>query len=215
MNPSIEEIVSSLRIKEKKQQLLKNKERILHLKYQMSQLTFNRTVGIYAFTIDEMEYLIHETKKCSDEKRHELYAKIKELEAKAISMQEDPLIKQYIELRDEYVKLLFDNDYFVTVNIGLREELSKIGVPNIYVAQHEYNHDKNIVDKSPLENETDKKDLVIILPEHDMQSFRDYRHFYNKTSFRYLEELSRDCSFDIKGKNLGKIRILSLIKKVG
>ena len=213
MGLDIEEIVSNLRIREKKQQLLKNRDRILHIKYQMSQLTFNRTVGLYAFTIDEMEYLIHESKRCNDEKRHELYAKIKELEAKALSMQEDPLVKQYIELRDEYLKLLFDNDYFVTVNIGLREELSKIGVPNIYVAQHEYDHDKNIVDKSPLVNESDKKDLVVILPVYNMKSFRDYRHFYNKTSFRYLEELSRDCSFDLKGKNLGKVRTLSLEKK--
>lgn len=213
MNKDIKDIVLSLRIKEKREELQKNRDRIIHLRYLMSQLTFNRTVGLYAFTVDEIDYLIADSKKCDEVKRKEIYSKIKELESKALKLQEDPEVQKYAELRDEYYRVLFDNEYFLTVNIGLREELSKIGIPNIYIKQHDYDHDKNIVDKSPLIDEFTKEDLVVIYPYYKMESFRDFRHFYSKTSFKYLEELSKDYSFDVEGKRIGKVRTLSFKKQ--
>ncbi len=206
MNNQIKDIVLSLQINEKRQELLKNRDMLIHLRYLMSQLTFNRTVGLYAFYLDEIEYLMQKYKK-----GEAVLPKIKEIDEKALALQDNEEVKKYMLLRDEYYRILFDNDYFLTVNIGLREELSKIGVPNIYIRQHELDYDKNIVDQSPLKEEYSKRDLTIVSPVYDMQSFRDYRHFYNKTSFKYLEELSRDYSYDLEGKRIGKV----LIKKVG
>ena len=66
---------------------------------------------------------------------------------------------------------------------------------------------KNIISKKSLNQEYNKREIYLISPIYNMDSFRDFRHFYNKTSFHYLESLCEDYSFDINNKNLGKIKV--------
>ena len=95
------------------------------------------------------------------------------------------------------------------VNIDLRRELSRIDTPNIFIAQSEYDFDKHIIDGSPLISSImlNEKDITIVSPIYEMESNRDFRHFYNKTSFKYLEGVCEDYSLDLEGKKLGKIKI--------
>jgi hypothetical protein len=211
MNSEIKDIVDYLGIREKKKQLDEGKERLFKLKCEMSRMTFDRKVGLYVYYLDEIHYLVELIKDCDSEKREKYFEKLRELDKKLSSQQNDPDIIKYNELRDEYLKLLFNNDYFTTVNIGLREELSSLDLPPIYVEQSHFDHDKHIITKEPLKA-IDENDAIYVDPLFDLESIRNYRHFYNKTSFKYLEGLCNDYSFDLKGKDLGKVRIRTLRK---
>ena len=210
MNSDIKDIVYSLDIPNKKKKLEYNKERLFKVKCEMSRMTFDRKVGLYAFYLDEMHYLIG-LLETDGVNRDKYLSKLKELDEKLKPYNSDPDIKRYNELRDEYYRILYDHDYFFTVNIGLREELSKIELPKIYVEQSHFDFDKNIVDKSPLAP-LDENSSTFVEPLYYMESIRDYRHFYNKTSFKYLEQLCEDFSFDLESKDLGKVRIRRLRK---
>jgi hypothetical protein len=212
MNKYIRDIVYSLDIPEKKKELIENRERIFNLGRKMSKMTFNRTVGMYAFYLDEIQYLIAESKKCETSEAKKILLKVKELEEKALVLLRNPEVEEYDRVREEYYKLVSNNEYYLTINIGLREELSKIGVPEIYIEQHEYDYDKNIVDSSKLKNDFSGTPITIISPVYEMKSFRDFRHFYNKTSFHYLEEVCRDFNYDLEGKRLKGINIRTLKK---
>ena len=58
MKNEVKEISEKLRIKELKSELLNNRERIFKIRCMMSRLTFNRTVGLYASYLDEIDYEI-------------------------------------------------------------------------------------------------------------------------------------------------------------
>ena len=202
MSNDLKYVVDLLKIHEKKEKLVKERERLFDIKRQMSKMTFNRNVGLYGFFMDEMDYLMSELN-TTDDNRNEIIGKIRDLRDKTAILLEDEEVKRYAKIRDEYYHLLFDNDYFITVNCDLRRFLTVIGVPNIYVSQGE--DTKNIVYKN-LKN-TDKH-YYLISPVYDMESLRDFRHFYNKVSFRYLEELCDDYSYRLDGKKLGKVKII-------
>ena len=67
MSNTIQKIVSDLEIAKKRETLYQNREQILHLNYQMSNLTFHHSVGRYAYLLDEIEYLTSQLKKCKKE----------------------------------------------------------------------------------------------------------------------------------------------------
>ena len=54
MNSDIKDIVESLKIHEKKEELKNKKEKLYNLSSEMSRMTFNREVGLYAFYTDEV-----------------------------------------------------------------------------------------------------------------------------------------------------------------
>ena len=200
----IKNIVKSLNIEEKKKELLISRKKLFNLKVQMSKLTFDRTVGLYGYYLDEMMYLILKSKNSSNT---DIFNKIKKLETKAKELEIYDSVKEYGALRDEYFKTLDDSDYYKTINIDLREKLSELEIPNIYIEQSKYDYDKNIISKKALNEEYNKREIYLISPIYSIDSFRDFRHFYNKTSFHYLESLCEDYSFDINNKNLGKIKV--------
>ena len=214
MNKEIKSIVESLEIQKMKMELLDNKKRIFQIGREMSKLTFDREVGLYAFYTDEMDYLIKQISGATSEEREKIFKKLKEIDAKASQLLSNPKVIEYGKLRDEYYNLLFNNDYFVTVNIELREELSnKMELPPIYVEQSHFDYDKHIIDKTPLiPHFIDENKSTFVEATYDLKSFRNYRHFYNKVSFKYLEELCRDYSFDLEGKKLGRVQIRNLKK---
>ena len=179
MKNEVKEISEKLRIKELKSELLNNRERIFKIRCMMSRLTFNRTVGLYASYLDEIDYLGTKRFEVDEATWLKTLEKIREYDKKARLLESDPEVQLYSNLRTEYIDLLLNSEYY-------------------------------IVDKSPLVNESDKKDLVVILPVYNMKSFRDYRHFYNKTSFRYLEGVSEEGSFVVDRKRLGKVRTITM-----
>ena len=52
----IEEVVNQYNIKEKKEQIKENREKITHLKKLMSDLKIHRNVAIFADAVDKMGY---------------------------------------------------------------------------------------------------------------------------------------------------------------
>ncbi len=214
MDNEIREIVERLKIKEYKEGYLNNQERLFKLERLMSTMTFDREVGLYAFYMDEINYLIKELVDSEPSIREKICEKINALEIKANELGKKSKVQDYIMLRKQYFNISFNNkyydNYFKLINITLREELSKLKKNDIYIAQSKYDYDKNIIDLSSLTFDKLEKGTILIEPVYDMESFRDFRHFYNKTSFKYLEGLTEDYSFDLEGKNLGKVKIRKL-----
>ena len=194
MNTDIKYIVNALDIHSKKNELLENRKKIFYITCKMSKLTFDRTVGLYAYYLDEIEYLSLSNNLTN-------LNKIKDLELKISKLPKNKGIDEYKNLKYEYYKLLQNNAYFIAINIDLRNKLSELEIPNIYIKQHECN--KNIIN-----GECNYcNDDILISPINEMESNKEFRHFYNKTSFHYLEQLCDDCSFDLNSKDLGKIKI--------
>ena len=50
---------------------------------------------------------------------------------------------------------------------------------------------------------------TVIMPNKELKSRKKARHFYNKTSFKYLEALINDSNYSLEEKNLGKVKILT------
>ena len=115
---------------------------------------------------------------------------------------------QELALLEEYIK-----KYYITINIILRKELLDHGIPNIYVFQGVLDKDndlklyRNIVSPNSVKTELDDEDIGLY-PAHDIESQRDYRKFYNRLSFRYMEGLTRDYSFDLDSKNIKNAKVL-------
>ncbi len=212
MNKDIKYVVESLEIPQLKKQLQEDRKRLFELKCEMSRLTFDRNVGLYAYYVDEMDYLITKLENNTPEKVKEIMSQIKQLEFQAMQLTSYPGVCEYSALRDEYYELLLKNDYYLAINMGLRERLPHfVEMPKIYIEQSHFDFDKHIIDGSPLKP-IDENDAIVIDPTYYMESLRDYRHFYNKVSFKYLEQLCEDYSFDLEGKRLGKVRIRGLKK---
>ena len=212
MNKDIKYVVESLEIPQLKKELQEDRKRLFELKCEMSRLTFDRNVGLYAYYVDEIDYLITKLENNTPEKVKEIMSQIKQLEFQAMQLTSCPGVSEYSMLRDEYYELLLKNDYYLAINIGLRERLPQfVEMPKIYVEQSHFDFDKHIIDGSPLKP-VDENSSIVVDPLYYMESLRDYRHFYNKVSFKYLEQLCEDYSFDLEGKKLGKVRIRGLKK---
>ena len=212
MNNEVKEIVNSLGINEVKEELKDNREKAFKLKCLMSRMTFDRSVGLYAFYNDKSICLAEESVTVDDNKKEEIYRELEDLEKKMKELEKHPKVLEYKKAFSEYYYLLSNEfEYYTLVNIDLRRELSKIKTPNIFVAQPDFNFDKHIIDSSPLLSSimVNERDIRIIEPVYKMESNRDFRHFYNKTSFKYLEGVCEDYDLDLGDKKLGKVRVKS------
>ena len=208
----IERIVNELEIKQSKELLEESKKKIFANEREMAKLTFNIDVGRYAFDLDEFDYyssMISKTKKI--EKANELFKKLTDINSRIINCKKTSDIEKYDNLKSEIISLRRDcKIYYRLINNELREYLKSYDIPDIYVYQgkidDKYDYCKNIL--SPDIVSTCNNNDNIVYPEYDIKSNRDLRHFYNKVSFKYLEELTKDYSYKLEGKNIGKVRIL-------
>ena len=163
-----------------------------------SELTFDRRVGLYAYSFEK--YLCLMLNEESDEKE------INKLLDTMNSLEEIEGVQEYLRLRgkNDLLKIKIDN-YFRDVNIGFRRKLSDLELPSIYV----YGKDKFIhIIESEKELSIPKSNDTLVYPYYNLTSLRDLRHFYNKLSFHYLDSMIDDYSFDIKSKKLGKIKVV-------
>lgn len=205
----IKTIVEELGITEKRNRLIKNTYEMMSTKSEMSKLSFTREVGLYVYDCDKLSFLLENPQ----EKDQTEITRLQE-ETKTLSTRSDVMI--YIHLEEYLEQLKKENqEYYKSIQIDLRKELMEIELPEIYVYQGAFKDDSNfklsrhiIVPGSVIAyyNENSETTVYPLIP---IKSQRDARHFYNRTSFHYLEEVTKDYNFDLKGKNIGKTKILS------
>ena len=181
-------------LKEKGERIASNRRRITHLKKKMSDLKIDRDVAIYAAALERIAY------------GEEMLSYF----ALTISLSSNPNVIEYSNLRKEILEL--ENqivEYYRNIQIGLRNRLTYTETPDIYVYYGTSDNQiltKNIITSEIIELDPEK---TTIFPQAELKSKRKLRHFYNQTSFKYLEELSKDNSFSLEEKNIGKVRVLT------
>ena len=182
----IKTIVDKCQIREKKEQFFKTKEELFALERAMAKLTLDWEVGTYVHNF-ESTAIMPET--------------------------DNPKIREYQELRSYYLHLKETlGNYHKSINVDLRKELASIDMPDIYIYQKHY--------KFPMYHHIILPNLIVLIipklsngqheavfPEYELNSARENRHFYNKTSFAYLEALTKDYDFNLENKKLGKVKI--------
>jgi hypothetical protein len=209
MNKRIKEVVDRLEINNLREEYYNNQRKILELRYEMNRMTFNLNVARYAWYLDWINYFYDELfePNCN---RVELNKKIQEYLDLAKELEIFPEVKDYKLLREEYKRLTNNHAYYQTINIDLRQELIEhTDIPRIYIRQHVTEYDKNIVDNDSCFDHIDGEPITTIYPVSKMKSKRDFRHFYNKTSFKYLEQVSQDCDYSLDNKRLGHVKVLT------
>ena len=207
MNDKIKRISESLKIQKEKEKYLDSKKTIFKLQREMSDLTLDFEVGRYVHYLEMYLNILDNLKPDSDKRLVQEFIKARN---QFFDLKTNENIEKYMFLKYELIILNENlNKYFKLININFRNELiNNYLVPDIYVYCGK-SHDtlyKNIIDPDNLligENESTK----YIYPYYDVNSKRDLRHFYNKISFKYLEQLSNDYDFNVDNKVLGKIRI--------
>ena len=189
MDKRIKEIVKHYHIDEKRANNIKNKERMFILEREMAKLTLNYTVGTYVHLLENYN--------------KEDYDKLK-------WMEKNLNIVKYLELKREYMYLLSKRgEYEKSINVDFRNAFREYKTPNIFIYDGNVGNlstAKNVILPEINEIYRDSKD-TIIYPYYPLDSNREYRHFYNKASFKYLEGLSQDFDFDLSNKKIGKVRI--------
>lgn len=200
MNKHIKELVNFHEISEKRDRVKQNRLLILRLHRDMSDLKLCRNVCLYAYDLDKLEY-------CDDLEKSILKEEMRILERDKDVIMYKTLLNHVNRLEEEI------KEYYKTINIDLREGLMMLDYPDIFVNQGYVDSTKtdkfarNVVIPGSL-IVYDEYDDVLIDSYKELDSKKRKRHFYNQVSFRYLEELSKDYSFDLDGKRLGNVKIL-------
>jgi hypothetical protein len=203
----IKTVVETSEIKEKRSIVKVNREYIAYLKSKMIELERFKKVKQYKKYILRLKELSSNySKKHMKEIRH-IRNELKRLE-------EDERVLLYKSCYNEVCFL--ENrikNYYLTMNVNLRRELISMDLPNIFVYQGLLDHDsdmklyRHILIPNTVKIGMDEDD-TIIYPVEELKSNREYRKFYNRVSYRYIEGLSEDCSFSLEGKKLTKVRVV-------
>ncbi|MBQ6477270.1 MAG: hypothetical protein IJI43_02410 [Bacilli bacterium] len=184
-------------LREQKEEIIKNKKTMLSIKKEMSDLTTNQNVAIYAHALEEM-IECHRVKPYLDV---------------ATKFKDDEIVQKYIRLRRKLNKL--ENE-IIEYNIKIQKELKRSINKKMNTATYIYygrDENNNIVTRCATSEELSllKNNKEAVLPTKELKSKRKIRHFYNRVSFKYLEELTQDNSFSLEGKDLGRVK--KLVKK--
>lgn len=184
------------RLREQKEKIIANRNEILHIKKKLSDLKLNHNVATYAYSMDKITW----------KEEVDKYLKITE------DLKKDEEIQEYIKLDNQLKSLEQEKiNYYKDIQITLKDEINKRNKPTPFVY---FNEDKkNIITRDITSSQLSILELnnEVVLPPKELKSKRKRRHFYNRVSFKYLEELTNDNDFSIENKNLGNIK--KLIKK--
>lgn len=205
----IKNIVNDLDIPTKREKLQSAKLEIQNIKVAMSNLTLNRDVAKYAYNLDKMLQIINLRTK-------EAYHQMKQLREEMYYLEIIPEVVEYQRLWARIKELEQSiSEYYRTIQIDLRKELIYEKKPEIYVYQGFINNpndlqlSKHIIIPGTMQAYYNPETVPTIYPESSIiKSNREARHFYNQVSFKYLEQLTEDYSFDLEGKDLGKVKVL-------
>ena len=190
----IEETVELYNLKEKGEKLKKSRAEIIHLKKLASDLKINRNVAIYEYAMQKVV----------------LGEEIHSYLSVADKLRDDPNVQKYREI---IIKIYWLErqavEYYRGIQIALRNRLAFFEEPDIYVYYGTF-------DDKQLTRNIISDDLMllddantVIMPNKELKSRKKARHFYNKTSFKYLEALINDNNYSLEEKNLGKVKILT------
>lgn len=194
------EVLSELdALKHEKDKLNYYRQTIFENERKMTKLTMDRNVGLYVLNCERYLDLIKNGKTYGEEmiKITETMRSLEHLDG----------VKEYKELKDinESIKMKICN-YYKNINCSLRRKIyASTRMPDIYV-KSEYNYTHVINDYDDLIDD-ELPNATLIEPVYEMTSKRDLRHFYNKTSFHFMEALIDDWDLDIGNKELGKVLI--------
>ena len=213
----IEEIVNYLDIPKKKERLINSRSRMLELKSKMSSLTIHKTVATCVYNMGTIEFFQKNFASLSKEDKAYAEKEIAKLMTQQAYLEEDKLVQEYNSLLAEFImEKRSADEYYQTIQIGLRNELLDQQLPEIYIYQGALNPDRkfklarHIIGANSVEMfETPDQMPTIIYPSTLVESKRKLDKLYNKTSFRYLEQLTTDYSYDLENKDLGNVRILT------
>jgi len=200
---TLRNVVNSLGIPEKRERFLESESLILRVKSTMSKLTFYKPVAMYARNLDILE---HET--------DDMVVKNTRLQ-NVILLKTEPNVETYESLRQDLIRLQgLSNEYYKSLQIDLRDSLLDYKLPDIYVYQGllqdkgDMKLCRHIIIPGTYQTYEDESEVgTVIYPFKEKESNRKLRHFYDKVSFKYLEGISTDLSYDLEGKRLGKVRI--------
>ena len=128
----------------------------------------------------------------------------------ADKLRDDPNVQKYREIITKIYWLERQAvEYYRGIQIALRNRLAFFEEPDIYVYYGTF-------DDKQLTRNIISDDLMllddantVIMPNKELKSRKKARHFYNKTSFKYLEALINDNNYSLEEKNLGKVKILT------
>jgi len=211
----IKEIVANLAIEQKRAKVLKNKKEMLNLSRQMSALTFNINVAKYAYNLDTLRYKQAALVNASEEEQKKILLDIERIKLEQDTLEIDDNVQEYIRLLTEYQKLDQENkDFHRLINETLRTELLDLDLPEIFVHQgllekdSKYHLYRHLIAHGTYISSPESPDQTIY-PSKEVTSNRRSRHYYNKISYKYLDQLTKDYNFDVPSKKLGKVKILS------
>lgn len=162
-----------------------------------------------------MEYIVV-VKKINDllnDKNIDNLEEIKKLKERIEFLGKNNSVKDYKIFNMElFIISDYIRKYYISLNVILRKELLNYPLPEIYVYQGMLENSdvelyRHIVEPNTIKTGLDKEDIVIH-PKSDIKSRRGYRKFYNRVSFRYLENMSKDYSYDIDNKGLTKVKMM-------
>ena len=203
----IKNIVENLSIPEKRERLESNRKELIRCDRAMSNMTMDKKVAMYAYDIESLRFLL-DTKSDIEE--------IKRLREEIGKLQNSKNVLHYMFLscyKDRLEEQI--RDYYKTIQIDLRNELIDQTLPEIYVSQGTISTTPEmkvakhiIIPGSIISTYEDDYETTIYPVTKPITSARKARHFYNNISFRYLEQLTEDYSYDLEGKDLGPVKIL-------
>ena len=203
MENNIKKIVDDLQLLYLKKKWQDAQTTIFQLNRKMQELALDYQVGNYAHNLDEMGFIIEELQNINDgKKKNMLKQKLFLLDLKNKKIESNDKIQKYLSLRNQYYYLLSQNhDYFKAIQIDFNNSLQQMDIPDIYVYQG-----MDVLPKHIIKKQQESKDAQIY-PFYDLESKRDFRHFYNQVHYRYLESLINTNTFDLDKNNLGKVKI--------
>ena len=204
----IKEYTDRCRVHEYKEELERHRELLFKVEREMARMVLDFEVGTYART-----YAMYE--ECAvDWYDLESVKKATVLRDKLRLLEDNEKVDEYRLLKLKRRRLLSTlGRYYKSINIDFRGSFDKEEVPDIFVFQGDgkkypkYAFARNIVDPELGIIFKRKSEHTVIYPEYELKSNREFRHFYNHTSFKYLEAMTNDYSFDYENKDLGKVKI--------
>ncbi len=210
MEKVVKEIANYLNIPQKKHKAELNREEITKCNVWMSDMTASDiNVARYARAIEQIQYLL------KDNDPADVW-ELKRLREEITRLQQNKSVREYqavIDYRQELIDQI--SEYYRTIQVDFRRELLDVTLPEIYVSQGQtmttprMQITKHIITPGTMILDYAENIDTLILPESQiLTSARSCRHFYNQVSFKYLEQLTDDYSFDLEEKDLGNVRVL-------
>lgn len=211
----IREIVNDLGIKDKKYQQEENLRKIREIKALLSEMSFKTNVAKYLYDLDHIKYIEENINSLSNEERIIKERELSLLRHDIRRLKNDRDVIDCEKLLNELHRLEYEcNDYYRAIQIEFRRELLEQPLPDIYLYQGDitvnpkYKIASHIIIPGIVQMYTEPElKETMIYPANEIKSRRKLRSFYNKTSFRYLEQLSEDYDYSLESKDLGKVKI--------